>query len=165
MGKKLGADECFKICKDVAKKYDYDEYLLYAIVETESNRVYDAVSKSGAVGLMQITDVARLEVNQFYRDNFSQLDLFIPEKNIEIGAKLLYRWINHYLKSYPEYIAVLLSIMTYSWGYGNVQNWLVNSEGDNQKITEYIPFEKLQYNEDVLWWYVFAKKYFGGEKA
>lgn len=164
MSKKLGADECFRLCKDVAEKYGYDVYLIYAIVETESNRTYDVISKAGAVGLMQVTDIARQDVNQIYGNNFSQSDLFVPEKNIEIGAKFLYRWINHYLKNYPEYIAVSLGIMTYSWGYGNVQNWLASGEGDNQKITELIPFEKLQYNEDVLWWYIFAKKYFSEVK-
>ena len=28
----------------------------------------------------------------------------------------------------------------------------------NQKITELIPFEKMQYNEDVMYWYAWAKK-------
>jgi len=58
---------------------------------------------------------------------------------------------------------VFFAILVYNWGYGNVQHWLDNGGEDNQKITELLPFEKLQYNEDVIWWYVWAKKYFGGE--
>ena len=162
---KISQDECFDLCKKVAKKYGYDEFLIYSIIETESNRRVDVVSKSGAVGLMQISKIALQDVNDFYEDSFTYEDLFIAEKNIEIGSKFLYKWINYFLKDLKglsEFAATSLGILTYCWGFGNVQKWLAETEGDNQKITEFVPFEKLQYHLDVIWWYVWAKKYFGG---
>ena len=161
--KKLDRKQCWKYCLNLYRDYGYDPYLLYAVVETESNRIIDIQSHSGAYGLMQITEIALREVNQKYKTNYTLEDLKVPEKNIEIGAKYLYRWIDYFEIEYSNFAAVFLAILVYNWGYGNVQYWLTAGDEDNQKITELLPFEKIQYNEDVVWWYVWAKKYFGGD--
>ena len=161
--KKLERKQCWEYCLNLYQDYGYDPYLIYAVVETESNRIIDIQSHSGAYGLMQITDIARREVNRVYHTEYTLEDLKNPEKNIEIGAKYLYRWIDYFEIEYSNFVAVFLAILVYNWGYGNVQYWLTAGDEDNQKITELIPFEKIQYNEDVIWWYVWAKKFFGGE--
>lgn len=161
--KKLGRKKCWEYCLNLYRDYGYDPYLIYAVVETESNRIIDIQSHSGAYGLMQITEIALREVNQKYKTNYTLEDLKVPEKNIEIGAKYLYRWIDYFEIEYSNFVAVFLALLVYNWGYGNVQYWLTAGDEDNQKITELIPFEKIQYNEDVVWWYVWAKKYFGGD--
>ena len=51
---KFKASEYDAIFKEAAKKYDFDWRLLAALAKVESNFRHDAVSRSGAVGLMQI---------------------------------------------------------------------------------------------------------------
>jgi len=156
---KLDRKTCFDYCVEAGKETGLDPYLIYAIIETESNRVIDAQSKSGAIGLMQITDIARQEVNRYYGLHFTKEDMKYPLPNIRIGALYLNRWYQYFLsQDYENGMAMFFAIMSYNWGYGNVQNWLENGMEDNQRITELLPFEKLQYNEDVMWWYAWAKK-------
>lgn len=156
---KLDRKTCFEYCIEAGKETGLDPYLIYALVETESNRIIDVQSHSGAYGLMQVTDIARREVNRYYAMKFTPEDLKYPLPNIRIGALYLNRWYQHYLSiDYNEAMALMFAILTYNWGYGNVQNWLENGMEDNQRITELLPFEKLQYNEDVMYWYAWAKK-------
>jgi soluble lytic murein transglycosylase len=155
---KLDRKTCFQYCLEAGNETGLDPYLVYAIIETESNRIIDIQSKSGAIGLMQITDIARQEVNSYYGMRFTKEDMKYPLPNIRIGALYLNRWYQYFLsQSYENGIALMFAIMCYNWGYGNVQNWLENGMEDNRRITELLPFEKLQYNEDVMWWYAWAK--------
>lgn len=156
---KLDRKTCFDYCVEAGKETGLDPYLIYAIIETESNRIIDAESKSGAIGLMQITDIARQEVNSYFGMRFSKEDMKYPLLNIRIGALYLTRWYQYFLsQDYENGMALLFALMCYNWGYGYILKWLDEGNQDNQKITELIPFEKMQYNEDVMYWYAWAKK-------
>lgn len=71
-----------------AKRYRLDPALLRAVIKAESDFRQEAVSKKGAVGLMQLTPdtAATLKV----------ADIHDPIQNIRGGAKQLRRLLNHY---------------------------------------------------------------------
>lgn len=155
---KLDRKTCFSYCLEASKETGLDACLIYAIVETESNRVVDAISKSGAIGLTQITDIARQEVNRYYGLHFTKEDMKYPLPNIRIGALYLNRWYQYFLsQDFENGMALLFALMSYNWGYGYILKWLDEGMQDNERITKLIPPEKLQYNEDVMWWYAWAK--------
>ena len=73
-----------KLFQEVGREHNVDWILLSAIAKVESKYVSDAVSKAGAVGLMQIMPgVAR-------RMGYDPQTLKDPRVNIEIAAKLLH---------------------------------------------------------------------------
>jgi hypothetical protein len=77
-----------KLIDKVARTEGLDSDLLRAVVETESNFDPNAVSKKGAVGLMQLMpETARV---------MGVTDPFHPEENLEAGARYLRRLIDKY---------------------------------------------------------------------
>jgi soluble lytic murein transglycosylase-like protein len=71
-----------------AKRYELDPVLLQAVILVESNFRQDAISRRGAVGLMQLMPhtAAKLQVTNIYD----------PLQNIEGGAKHLRHLLNLY---------------------------------------------------------------------
>ena len=108
-----------------------DKYLIYAIIKAESNFDADALSKSGAIGLMQV-----MEETAFETLNVTKEELYNPKINIEVGVK-------YYLQLYKKYNNLGLAIAAYNAGMGNVDKWIeegiINEEGSN---LENIPFKE-----------------------
>ncbi len=71
-----------------AQRYDVDQRIISAVIETESRYEKDAVSPKGARGLMQIMPATAA----LYGD----IDLFDPEQNIDIGTRYLKYLIDKY---------------------------------------------------------------------
>lgn len=80
-----------------AKKYRLDPALLRAVIKAESGFLQHAVSRKGAVGLMQLTPAtaATLRVN----------DVYDPIQNIRGGAKQLRHLLNLYQGELPLALA------------------------------------------------------------
>ena len=80
-----------------AKKYRLDPALLRAVIKTESDFRQHAVSRKGAVGLMQLTPAtaATLRVS----------DVYDPIQNIRGGAKQLRHLLNLYQGELPLALA------------------------------------------------------------
>ena len=77
-----------KLINKVARAEGLDSDLLRAVIETESNYDPNAVSKKGAVGLMQLMpETAR---------GLGVTDPFLPEENLKGGARHLRRLIDKY---------------------------------------------------------------------
>lgn len=73
---------------DIAVRHSINPHLVAALIHVESSFNPKAVSRKGAVGLMQLLpDTAR----RFGLK--SKKDLFVPEKNIEAGIRYL-KWLN-----------------------------------------------------------------------
>lgn len=71
----------YKVIYEKAIKYDIDPSLVKAIIKTESNWNQRAVSRKGAMGLMQLMPATASEM--------ALRDPFNPEENIEGGTRYL----------------------------------------------------------------------------
>ena len=91
-----------------AKKYRLDPALLRAVIKTESDFRQHAVSRKGAVGLMQLTPAtaATLRVS----------DVYDPIQNIRGGAKQLRHLLNLYQGELP------LALAAYNAGVRRVKD-------------------------------------------
>ena len=113
-----------------AEKYDLDISLVYAVIKAESDFDRNAVSKTGARGLMQIIKpTAEWIAEELEIDDFSYDDMFIPETNIRFGCFYL-----NYL--FSKFDDVQVVICAYNAGEGVVKDWL-NDDGilDESKIS------------------------------
>lgn len=72
-----------KIFQEVGEKYGIDWLLLVSIARTESQFRFDAVSKAGAIGIMQIMPLVA------HNMGYEREALFDIQTNIEIAARLL----------------------------------------------------------------------------
>jgi len=124
-----------------------DPYLVAAIIREESQYDWRAVSRVGAIGLMQVmpataNNVAqRLGLPAVGRD-----DLFDQETNIRIGV--------HYVEQLLEQFSgnVAYTIASYNAGPMAVGNWIALHRGRSQdEFVELIPYlETRQYVKRVL---------------
>ena len=120
-----------------AEKYGVPEHLVYAVIRTESDFESGAVSRAGAVGLMQIIP----STFQWLTDGilFEHLEegmLYDPETNIRYGT--------YYLSFlYDRYGDWELALAAYNGGPGNVDKWLEDEAyADGEGGLKTIPFKE-----------------------
>jgi len=84
----LDRDGAEKLIREAAERHSVDPALVRAVIETESNWNPSAVSRKGAVGLMQLipTTAQRFGVN----------DLYSPQQNVDAGVKYLKTLLERY---------------------------------------------------------------------
>ena len=120
--------------KKYARMYDIDEELIFSVIKAESNFNKNAVSKKGAVGLMQIMGDTALWVSERIGiSDYSEENLTLPDKNIEIGAYYL----SYLLDLYDDDVKCALA--AYNAGPANVNEWL-----NGTKILREIPFPETE---------------------
>ena len=108
-----------------AENYDLDPALIAAVIYRESSFDPDAVSESGAVGLMQLLpDTAEGIAELTGGTEFRLDDLYDPEINVRYGAFYLRRLLTKYDGD------VELALAAYHAGQGNVDSWLRTGERD-----------------------------------
>jgi soluble lytic murein transglycosylase len=136
--------------KEAAAKYDVDPYLVYAIIQIESNFQRERRSEKGATGLMQLMPDTAMWIIQQGNLPPTMLDhLEHPTNNIYIGA-----WYISYLekKFHHNHYAV---VAAYNAGPGNVEKWMKENrwDGTSQNLSR-IPFgETRHYVQRVLYFY------------
>ena len=101
-----------------AENYDLDPALLAAVIYQESRFDADAVSSSGAIGLMQLLPDTAKGIAQYTGGaKFRVEDLYDPEINVRYGSFYLRRL----LRKYGD---VELALAAYNAGQANVDRWL-----------------------------------------
>jgi len=102
------------------KEFSVSKNLIWAIMRQESAFMPQAVSPSGAYGLMQILSPTARETARWLRQSQFNVgrDIFKPEINIRFGAHFFSRMYNKYEKIAP------LAIASYNVGPGNLDRWL-----------------------------------------
>ncbi len=133
--------------------YDIDKYLIFAIIKAESNFDEKAVSKRGAIGLMQLMQNTAEEIAPKIDITINEQNIFEPDTNINLGTK----YISVLLQKYKN---TGLAIAAYNAGSGNVDNWIekevITEDGSN---LENIPFtETNNYVRKILRDYEIYKK-------
>ena len=126
--------------------YGVDEYLVQAVIRSESFFNEKAVSKKGAIGLMQIMpETGAWVAEKLNLENFTTEDLFDPEKNIMIGVWYISFLSDKFKGNLDNVIAA------YNAGPSNVSKWLLaeDTSSDGENLID-IPFgETKKYSEKV----------------
>ena len=100
-----------------AENYDLEPHLLAAVIYQESKFDADAVSSSGAVGLMQLLpETAQGIADRTGGSGWHERDLVDPELNIRYGSWYL----RHLLDKYGD---EELALAAYNAGQANVDRW------------------------------------------
>ena len=119
-----------------AEEYDIDSLLVYAIIKAESNFKPEVVSKSNAVGLMQLMDATAEDTANKLGMEYNSEDLTDPEINIRLGTKYFSSW-------YETYKNIPIALTAYNAGSGNVDKWIqedvISSDGTD---IENVPFRE-----------------------
>jgi soluble lytic murein transglycosylase len=124
-----------------------DPYLVAAIIREESQYDWRAVSRVGAIGLMQVMPgTANTVAQRFGFPAVGRDDLFDQETNIRIGV--------HYVEQLLEQFSgnVMHAIASYNAGPTAVGSWIVLHRGRSQdEFVELIPYQETrQYVKRVL---------------
>ena len=113
-----------------------DPYLTFSIIRAESNFNKESLSKSGAVGLMQLMESTAQEVaNKKNLNNFTKEDLYNPEINIMLGTSYFKQLLEKYGNN------TFIALVAYNAGIGIVDSWIkegiLNKDGDNLENVPY----------------------------
>jgi len=136
--KKIYKTEYSEYVEKYAEQYDVDPLMIFAIIKAESNFNPNVVSKSGAIGLMQLMDSTAEELcNEMDIFYVEKTSLYNTELNIHLGTKYFSNLMNEYDDNY------LLALTAYNAGIGNVKKWIEQGtiKGDGSNI-ENIPFKE-----------------------
>ena len=116
--------------KNYSGEYSIDEYLISAVIATESGFDATAESSSGAMGLMQIMpDTGVWAAQKIGIESFDVQMLNDPDVNIRIGC-----WYLNYLKDKYDGDAKKV-LAAYNAGPSRVDDWV-----DNDGVLREIPF-------------------------
>jgi soluble lytic murein transglycosylase-like protein len=84
----IDRDGAEKLVREAAERHQVDPALVRAVIETESNWNSSAISRKGAVGLMQLmpTTAQRFGASEYYN----------PQQNVDAGVKYLKTLLERY---------------------------------------------------------------------
>jgi len=159
--------DLFSFPKDglpTTKLADIDMAAIYAITRTESRFQTDAISSSGARGLMQLMPATAKETAKKIGVGFSPSKLTSdPEYNTQLGSSYLATQLETYSGS------LLLAAAAYNAGGGNANKWIAaygDPRADNVDPVvwvELIPFQETRkYVQRVLGNYLVYRARLGG---
>lgn len=120
-----------------SKEFGVPEQVLFAVIKSESNSDANAVSKAGAIGLMQLLpSTFRWLSDDVLGERLDSALIYDPETNIKYGACMLARLFDYYGNWDTAFAA-------YNAGMGTVNGWLGDSrysDGDG-RLTN-IPYDE-----------------------
>lgn len=117
-----------KACKDNS----LPEYLMYALVRSESFFDSNVKSRAGASGLTQLMEPTAAD--EAKKAKLEDYDIFDPQTNLSFGAHYLANLISRV----PENNE-LLALFSYNAGLTNVRNWISAAKKDWTQSTQSAP--------------------------
>jgi soluble lytic murein transglycosylase len=136
-----------QIIRDRANINNIPSSLIFSIARQESAWEFDAKSRVGARGLMQLMPATAKETAKKAKLRYVKRKLFEPEYNITLGS----HYLNGLLKQYNNNRA--LAIASYNAGPHRVKQWLKKTKASLplDAWIETIPFkETRKYVQNVL---------------
>ena len=119
-----------------SREYGVPEYIIYAVIKTESGFDSSAVSSDGAIGLMQIMPSTFEWLTDINDDDYQKGMLYDPETNIKYGTYYLSYLYGIYARWPTVYAA-------YNAGPSAVDGWLVDGKYSKDGMSlDYIPYEE-----------------------
>jgi soluble lytic murein transglycosylase len=131
-------DEHREIVEKYAAEYNVPAYIIFAIIDTESNFDENANSSAGAMGLMQMmpSTFEWLTSSDHLGENLLCDNLYDPEVCIRYGTYYL----RYLFEKFYNWDTVFAA---YNAGEGNVAKWLASREySDGRGSLKNIPFEE-----------------------
>ncbi len=136
-----------------SKQYNIQPEFVASVINAESGFDSNAVSKVGAIGLMQILPSTGNYIASLLNENFNEQDLFNPGVNIKYGCFYL----NYLSKRFYSEKEVLCA---YNAGETIVKNWLKdNNNSLDGKVLDKIPYPATNYYTNKI---LHSKKHYKG---
>ena len=146
--------------EEYSARYQVDKFLAVSVMKVESNFTEGAISKSGAVGLMQIMpDTAHWIATCLDENPPSIKQLHNCDTNIKYGIWYLAELEDEFFGN------DVLALAAYNAGRGNVRHW-IESNGWHKNFSDVdaIPFnETRNYVKKVLYCREKYSKLYGGD--
>ena len=126
-------------------QYDIKSEFIASVINAESGFNKNAVSKKGAIGLMQIMPQTAEWISSKMNINYDENMLFSEDYNINLGTY----YISYLFSKFEDETVVLCA---YNAGEGTVKNWLNNmSYSLDGKTLKIIPYKETNvYVQKVL---------------
>ena len=121
-----------QLVEKYSEKYGLEKELVLAVIKAESDFQETAVSKSGALGLMQIIPRTAKWIATEFNELYEKQKMFEPETNIKYGCFYL----NYLFDKFKKQDVV---ICAYNAGEGVVRDWL---DENGNLIKEKISYEE-----------------------
>ena len=119
--------------REISEALSIDPYLILSIIRQESMFREDALSRAGAMGLMQLMPYTARRIADSIGISLDEGTLLEPETNILLGV--------HYLKGLlEEFQNPVAAIAAYNAGPQRVRKWLSQSYSGLDEFIEDIPF-------------------------
>ncbi len=146
------------IVESLAKRTGLDDLLVYSLIREESRFNPEAISRSKAIGLMQLLEATAREVaSELKIEPFSTQMLYVPEINIKLGTFYLRKMLDRYNNDIP------LALASYNAGPNRVAEILqhIHYKGFDDFV-EQLPIEETKnYVKKILRSYGAYKALYG----
>lgn len=120
-----------------SNEYNLDPYLVAAVIHVESGNRPEVISRSGAVGLMQIMpETGEWIAKKLGLTDFNESMLKDPSLNIEFGCWYLRFLLNKYEHD------MIHTLAAYNAGQGMVDKWLADNRYSSGGRLINIPYEE-----------------------
>lgn len=129
--------EYYEIVEQNSSDFGVPMNVIFGVILTESSFEPSAVSKTGAVGLMQIMPETFADLQRRLGEEYDDDMLFDPEVNIRYGTYYL-----SYL--YDIFGDWEMTYAAYNGGMGNVRKWLADERYSKDGKLVNIPFAETE---------------------
>ena len=119
-----------KEIEEYCKEFSLEQSLVYAIIKAESDFDKDAISKAGAMGLMQLLPTTAKWIASEFNDDFFEDDLFDAKTNIKFGCFYL----SYLFKKFENQDIV---VCAYNAGETVVKSWLDENGNLDENLIDF----------------------------